>query len=174
MVAAAVAVVVDQNMNFSAACKRAVSLTEAWRQERGGHLTPVNGQSGQSDLDLISWFSRYDPRPWFRFAGAAGNRLLNEHPGQHRCGASWSGGIWSDAEMPTEVGRQVSFTAYDSYEKERHKSIIGMYVIKCSDAPKEGLKTTYTERQATGDVLISLSVEWTDEQLNAHRFGTNT
>ena len=136
-------------MNFSAvililhmvfvvvvACKRAVTLTEAWRQDRGGLLTPVNGQSNK-DLDLISCFSRYDQRPWFRFSGASGNRLLNKHPGQHSCGASWSGGIWSDAEIPTEVGRQVSFTAYDSYEKERYKSNIGMNVIKCSDAPND-------------------------------------
>ena len=69
------------------ACKRAVALTEAWRQDRGGRLTPVNGQS-YKDLDLISWFSLYDPRPWFRFSGAAGNFLLNKHPGQHSCGAS--------------------------------------------------------------------------------------
>ena len=39
--------------------------------------------------------------------------------------------------MPTEVGRQVSFTAFDSYEKERCKLNIGMYVTKCSDAPND-------------------------------------
>ena len=72
--------------------------------------------------------------------------------------------------MPTEVGRHVSFTAYDSYEKERYSQILECMLLSA----QMHLMTMYTVGQATGDVPISLSVEWTDEQLNAHRVGTNS
>lgn len=55
----------------------------------------------------------YEGRPWFRFTGEAGRRLLNTCPPPSSCGTH--GAIWSDAEMPIVEGVKKLIIVYGSW-----------------------------------------------------------
>ena len=79
-------------------------------------------------------------RPWFRFTGAAGNRLLDHCVrSADATGLSCGTGaaIWSDAPMPTEVGVITAFDAFDSYNGNCKYYTNKCSVMRCSDQPHD-------------------------------------
>lgn len=109
-------------------CLTAEKRTESWRLDHnGGNIRPggANSQDGYA-CDL------HDSNRWFRFTGAAGNRLLNSCPKVNSCGSKYP--IWSDAEMPTAVGQAVAIDGYVVLEEGYCKYwTIPLEVMKCSD-----------------------------------------
>ena len=120
-----------------AECQSAINLTEYWRKDHSGSsIKPVDGYYNCDTRDMTA-----SGRPWFRFTGAAGNRLLDHCVSSTAEG--WScgtgGAIWSDATMPTEVGVVTNFTAFRSdnaspYCKYR---TLQCSVMRCSDQPHD-------------------------------------
>ena len=78
-------------------------------------------------------------RPWFRFTGAAGNRLLdhcvNSTSGARSCGTVDA--TWSDAPMPTSIGVIKKFNATQSYGGKCHYSQFECSAMRCSDRPHD-------------------------------------
>jgi len=69
-------------------------------------------------------------RPWFRFAGKAGNKLLDTCPPPYSCGTH--SGIWSNATMPSEVGVATQVRAYRSWTDGCYQYPIYIKVMRCS------------------------------------------
>lgn len=69
-------------------------------------------------------------RPWFRFSGAAGTRLLDRCPPAYSCGADAA--IWSDSVMPIEVGVLQSAHIYMSWNKNCRSYKNSISVMRCS------------------------------------------
>ena len=114
-----------------AACQSAVNLTEYWRRDHSGsNLQPINGQPNFDNKWMVE-----AGRPWFRFTGAAGNRLLdhcvNSTGGATSCGSTDA--TWSDAPKPTSIPVIKRFTATQSFGGRCHHSQFECSVMRCSD-----------------------------------------
>ena len=103
-------------------CLNAINLTESWRLDHSGSdIRPING-GWNCDTSLIN-----SGRPWFRFSGNAGSKLLNNCPAYFSCGTVC--GIWSNSTMPSQVGVRVAFTAYaacktcDSFPRSEERRV---------------------------------------------------
>ena len=87
-------------------CMNAINLTESWRLDHSGRkITPSNGGYNCDTESMIN-----AGRPWFRFSGNAGNKLLDH------CVPIWSCGtyvtMWSNSTMPDKVGVVTPITVY--------------------------------------------------------------
>ena len=110
-------------------CMNAINLTESWRLDHSGSdIRPING-GWNCDTRLIN-----SGRPWFRFSGNAGSKLLTSCPPRHSCGTGAA--LWSNSTMPSAIGVATSFTAQGSYNNcndyPRQAS-----VMRCSSAPSD-------------------------------------
>ena len=108
-------------------CQNAINLTEEWRADnRGNKLNGMNNYDTQTMIDF--------GRPWFRFANAAGNCLLNSCPPDNSCGTQT--GMWSDVNTPGDIGVVAHITVYGSWSDCRslQKSTS---VMKCSLSPND-------------------------------------
>ena len=107
-------------------CLNAINLTESWRSDNKGRKL-----NGGNNCDTYTM--KNNGRPWFRFTGLAGNKLLNTCPPAYSCGTA--AGIWSDAAMPSKIGAVTNITAYGSWSykgcKEYPESVS---VVRCSDS----------------------------------------
>ena len=109
-------------------CQNAINLTEEWRADnKGNRLNGMNNCDTQTMIDF--------GRPWFRFTYAAGNRLLNSCPPDNSCGTLV--GMWSDVNMPGDVGVVAPITVYGSFISNCKMFSKRGSVLKCSLAPHD-------------------------------------
>ena len=73
---------------------------------------------------------RKNGRPWFRFSEDAGDQLRNYCPPSNSCGTRIS--VWSDASMPDEIGMDMAFSAFGSWNDACKSMSIPMKVLRCS------------------------------------------
>ena len=110
-------------------CISAINLTESWRGDyKGSAIRPVNGSLNCDTKQMIQ-----QGRPWFRFSGAAGNRLLDSCrslPG-HSCGTVL--GMWSNDVMPIATGESRVIDAYAAYSATCYAWTQKLNVMKCSE-----------------------------------------
>ena len=111
-------------------CVNAINLTESWRLDHSGsHIRPINGEYNGDTRDMIN-----SGRPWFRFSGNAGSKLLDSCPPWYSCGTEIP--FWSNSTMPSAIGVVTRFTAQGSFIKcnqiDRQFS-----VMRCSSAPSD-------------------------------------
>ncbi|KAF6029059.1 hypothetical protein EB796_012639 [Bugula neritina] len=117
-------------------CLTARNLSESWRKDnRGSRISPIWGKSNCDTKQMVR-----DGRPWFRFVGEAGNRLLDTCPPVYSCGTY--GGIWTDQPMPTRVGVVTTVFVYASRDGRGKgytckQSIWNISVMRCSDSPHD-------------------------------------
>jgi len=109
-------------------CRGAINLTESWRLDNKG--TDLNGHSNCDTRDMNA-----TGRPWFRFTGQAGTKLLDSCPPMYSCGAYV--GLWSDAQMPSDIGVVTAFTASGSYTGGCNQYPRRASVMKCSNAASD-------------------------------------
>ncbi|KAF6035055.1 UMOD [Bugula neritina] len=110
---------------FPLECQTARNLTESWRADnKGMRLRPNNTVICDTGTMIANG------RPWFRFAGKAGNKLLDTCPPPDSCGSH--SGIWSNATMPSEVGVATQVRAYGSWIDGCYQHQIYIKVMRCS------------------------------------------
>ncbi|XP_067939040.1 pancreatic secretory granule membrane major glycoprotein GP2-like [Watersipora subatra] len=133
--AAAVGILVDQTTHFYQSnpvltptqCRNAINFTEAWRRDYAGSgITPRNNIPNCDSIRLS-----LAGQPWFRFTGDAGSRLLNTCPFSNgSCGTHVA--LWTDANMPDEVGSLVVLDIYGSWAGNCKDYISTIYAMRCS------------------------------------------
>ena len=111
-------------------CQTAINLTEAWRRDHtGSYIKPINGNYNCDPGTMIG-----QGRPWFRFAGDAGNRLMDTCPPRFSCGSIVA--LWSDDAMPTVIGVNKTITVNGLFNGNcKHYDPQPVRVMKCSDKP---------------------------------------
>ena len=111
-------------------CQTAINLTEAWRRDHtGSYIKPINGNYNCDPGTMIG-----QGRPWFRFAGDAGNRLTDTCPPRFSCGSIVA--LWSDDAMPTVIGVNKTITVNGLFNGNcKHYDPQPVRVMKCSDKP---------------------------------------
>lgn len=113
--------------NVTELCQNALNFTEWWRKDSNGSNIRPRDQSYQ-DFVHDNSTNNYNcdtrdlqrmGRPWFRFSGDAGNRILNNCAPSYSCGSVAT--YWSDYEMPAEVGIIKPIKFHTSYtDRGRH------------------------------------------------------
>jgi len=68
---------------------------------------------------------------WFRFTGAAGNRMLNSCPEPKSCGTQVP--LWTDGMAPTAVGVKATINAYGVTVRNCRRETWPLEVLRCSD-----------------------------------------
>ena len=109
-------------------CQQAVNYTESWRTDYdGSNIKPRGPHSwGGYACDL-----HISDQHWFRFAGAAGNRMLDFCVKEYSCGARAP--LWIDSSsMPKEVGVEKTATVYESYNNNCKFLPRKVKVMRCS------------------------------------------
>lgn len=114
------------------ACRIATNLTQYWRKDHAG--SNINPSSPICDnRDMVA-----QGRPWFRFSGAAGNRLLDHcidsKHAQGSCGTHRA--IWSDAPVPHQVGVVTTIQVFGSYNGCKAWTQ-PCSVVRCSNKPHD-------------------------------------
>lgn len=109
-------------------CKSAINLTESWRTDyRGSKLLPNAGSQPNCDArDMVR-----AGKPWFRFEGSAGNRILDHCVPAHSCGTH--GAMWTDDPMPHHIGVTARVTFYTSWDGNCRKWLFPGSVMRCSN-----------------------------------------
>ncbi|XP_067931901.1 uncharacterized protein DDB_G0290587-like [Watersipora subatra] len=116
-----------------------ITFTDSWRRDYNGSNIKPGGKYSKNGYacDQHTAF-----KGWFRFAGAAGNRLLDTCPERFSCGTNFP--FWTDEKMPTEIGVLTTINVYGRIA--RCKSLKReLVVMKCSSAPYDYIyqQTTY-------------------------------
>jgi len=106
-------------------CQTATNLTESWRADNEGMRLTANNSTACDLRQMVA-----NGRPWFRFAGKAGNKLLDTCPPPYSCGSDI--GFWSNATMPSEVGVATQVTVYGSWTDGCFQFPIYIRVMRCS------------------------------------------
>ena len=111
-------------------CISAINLTQSWRRDyKGSDIRPVNGNYNCDTKQMIE-----QGRPWFRFSGAAGNRLLDSC----RSLPTWSCGtylgMWSYDAMPIATGESREIEAYAAYVSNCKVNTKKLRVMRCSES----------------------------------------
>ena len=113
-------------------CQEAVNYTESWRRDYDGSNIKPRGP--------FSWAGytcdlHVNKSQWFRFAGAAGNRMLDYCVKEYSCGTRAP--LWTDNKtLPTAVGVEATVKAYESYNNKCKYLPRNIKVMRCSwDTP---------------------------------------
>jgi len=110
---------------FLMKCQTATNLTKIWRADnKGMRLRPNNTVICDTSTMIANG------GPWFRFAGKAGNKLLDTCPPPYSCGSHIR--FWSNATMPSEVGVATQVTVYGSWTDDCFQFPIYIRVMRCS------------------------------------------
>ena len=110
-------------------CFSAINLTESWRRDyKGSDLRPVNGSMNCDTKQMIE-----QGRPWFRFSGAAGNRLLDSCRSMPRLSCGTVVGMWSNAAMPITTGESREPDVYVVHQSNCKYFTHKLKVMKCSE-----------------------------------------
>ena len=89
-------------------CVTAMNLTEAWRKDySGSSIKPIDGKP---NCDLRGMATT---KPWFRFTGAAGTKLLDHCVPGESCGSHIA--LWSDMDLPSKIGVVYHYQVYGSF-----------------------------------------------------------
>ena len=116
-----------ENLPPPAECESAITLTDSWRNVNAGtEIVP----SGGRNCDTRDMNNNYPERPWFRFAGDAGNMMLNYCPPSASCGTHV--GMWTDEEMPSVVGEIKEVAVSGSYVGNCNFHSGSILVMRCS------------------------------------------
>lgn len=108
-------------------CRLAINLNETWRQDhKGSNIKPIT-KGHFYNCDTVVMVN--GGRPWFRFVGAAGNKLMDKPVPKYSCGTEFP--FYSLDPMPTRVGRAMHMSVYVAGDRSGHQSR-AMNVIKCS------------------------------------------
>ena len=107
-------------------CLNAINLTESWRLDHSGsRIRPNNGDHNCDTKDMIN-----AGRPWFKFTGNAGDKLLDH------CVPIWSCGtgatMWSNSTMPDKVGVVTPITVYGHASGRCTYFTLKSSVMRCS------------------------------------------
>ena len=92
-------------------CINAQNFTHPARSDAEGHNYKVSAYTGHNYLGYSCDFHK--DIDWFRFTGQAGRKMLNICPQPYSCGTSIS--VWTDDDMPTEVGIAKEINGYGQY-----------------------------------------------------------
>ena len=107
-------------------CVNAINLTESWRLDHSGsEIRPINGKTNCDTRDMIN-----SGRPWFRFVGQAGNKLLDKCVPMESCGTNVP--MWSNATMPSTVGNITPFQVYGAWRQGCARFTLRASVMRCS------------------------------------------
>ena len=113
-------------------CNYAISLTESWRSDhKASNIKPGGRHSFTGYACQLS----SDDSQWFRFKGAAGNRLLNTCVKENSCGTQIP--LWTNEKMPVAIGVSTRVKVYGSYKDNCKYFNYFVNVIKCSSAPND-------------------------------------
>ena len=136
-------------------CQKARNLTESWRTDIGSKIKP----GGPFSKDQYACDFHFSSAYWFRFMGAAGNRMLNKCPNKkYSCGTL--NAYWTDDEMPQQIEVETLVNAYEatyvkllgliSSRKCQYRSV-QLKVMRCSPAPNDFIYklTSYVEETCT-------------------------
>ncbi|XP_067930313.1 uncharacterized protein [Watersipora subatra] len=108
-------------------CLTATNFTRAWRSDI--NQTDIRPGFGEHSIDGYSC-DLHNDLEWFRFTEAAGNRLLDTCPPWKTCGTNYP--IWSDAELPTQVGVASTIFVYVREQYDCRDQAKKALVIRCS------------------------------------------
>ena len=127
-------------------CKQAINYTEDWRNDHNGtDIKPGGPNSWRGyNCDIHTTNTQ-----WFRFTGAAGNRMLNSCVKEFSCGTA--NAIWTDEAMPKTLGKVYEVNAYGSFYgcKALTEKI---KVMRCSwDTPHDLIYKQMTNFKASCD-----------------------
>ena len=117
-----------------AECRSAINLTEYWRKDHSDSgIRPVDGNYNCDTRDMIA-----AGRPWFRFAGPAGNRLLDHcipsYWSNNRGSCGTGAALWSNDQMPKSIGSVTTINVYGSYNSNcKWYSGAQCEVMRCSN-----------------------------------------
>lgn len=114
-----------------AECLTAINFTETWRLDHNGSF--LTNKDREFNCDTKSLISQ--GRPWFRFSGGAGSRLLTKCVPAYSCGTV--GGMWSDDADPTTVGVSQSINLFVSAADICKYDTYKGSVLRCSDSPDD-------------------------------------
>lgn len=107
-------------------CVNAVNFDESWRRDcSGSRLKPIDGDYNCDTKTILE-----EEITWFRFSGAAGNRLRDTCPPSYSCGTR--AGFWSNATMPTSLGETKDISVYASWSGECDYGTLQVKVMRCS------------------------------------------
>lgn len=123
-------------------CESAISLTEYWRKVYN------DSETDRSTCDTKSMIN--SGRPWFRFSGAAGSRMLNRCVVRKSCGTNIP--MWSDDPMPIEIGEEFEITAKGIFSTLCDKYKRKVLVKKCS-----GRANDYTYKYTDTSTVCDLA-----------------
>ena len=108
-------------------CLNAINLTESWRLDHSGRkIKPTNNYYNCDTRDMIN-----AGRPWFRFTGNAGNKLLDHCVPVYSCGTAVT--MWSNSTMPDKVGVVTPITVYRNDGVSCTAYTKKSSVMRCSD-----------------------------------------
>ena len=126
-------------------CKSALNLTESWRRDtNGADLKPGGNHSKNGYACDISLGRR-----WFRFTGAAGNKILNTCPRPNSCGTRVP--YWTDKAMPTEAEVEKTIKVYGVDDKKCKLYKTSINVMKCFVDNNEFLIYQRTRKEPKAD-----------------------
>ena len=91
----------------------------------GSEIHPINGKINCDTRDMIN-----SGRPWFRFVGQAGNKLLDKCVPMGSCGTNVP--MWSNATMPSTVGNITPFQVYGVWRQGCARFTLRASVMRCS------------------------------------------
>jgi len=138
---------------FPLECQTARNLTEIWRADNEGMILRPNKTVICDAREMLA-----NGRPWFRFAGKAGNKLLDTCPPPRSCGSHI--GFWSNAIMPSEVGVATQVRAYGSWTSGCYQFPIYIKVMRCSTPSQHDFIYQYAEtREVFHNAFCGMKVE---------------
>jgi hypothetical protein len=114
-------------------CRKAVNYTQSWRRDHSGSDIRGGGPHNRAGYacDLHAGSSE-----WFRFSGAAGNRMLHSCPKCKSCGTYHP--FWTDAAMPSVIGAETTVDVYGVVRTDCKSITRQAKVMRCSlDTPHE-------------------------------------
>lgn len=103
-------------------CGSAIVLTDYWRK--------VYNSSERHRYECDPKRMNNQGRPWFRFSGAAGSKLMNTCPPRYSCGSNVA--LWSNAVMPTKAGEEIQIPIFGEYNDGCNQYRGTVLVRKCS------------------------------------------
>ena len=118
-------------------CRVASNRTDSWRNFDKGKYTKIRKHC---DIDETS-------TEWFRFSGAAGNRMLNKCPKTSGCGVEIS--YWTDEKMPKVVGLIAEVIVYGQKGTNCAYKTKRIRVTKCSQKANDYIYRQLSEKTNT-------------------------
>ena len=111
-------------------CHNATNFTQHWRLEHRAQNLKPGGEHSFGD-----YACDYYTLQWFRFRGAAGQKMLDRCPPAESCGTYMP--LWTDIQLPDKVGERAEGQFYVSYDGHCKHMTHNLSVIRCSEEPAD-------------------------------------